>query len=116
LIIRLIESVLNLGLNEEIVTRLAHYPGASRRFALEVYARFLRDFGVVVMNADSILYDAVRDGLKKNEGVAKTRQLSTRALRIMIDTYKSIAEPPDDPYEQLQLAIEAMYMSYQSEA
>lgn len=106
---------MNLGLNEDIVGRLAHYPGASRRFALEVYARFLRDFGVVVMDVDPILYNAVRDGLKKNEGVDRTRDLSARALRIMIDSYKSIAEPPEDPYEQLQLAIEAMYMSYRSE-
>ena len=107
---------MNLGLNEDIVERLSDMPGGSEHFALEVYCRFLRDFGTMVMHADRLLYDAVRDGLKKNEGVNHTHQLSTRALRMMINTYRTIAMPPDDPYEQLQLAIESMYMAYASES
>ena len=77
--------------------------------------RFLRDFGTVVMGADCALYDAVRNGLKDNEGVKHTRQLSMRALKMLVSTYLSIATPPSDPYEQLQLAVEAMYLSYYSE-
>mmetsp|Transcript_12977 Transcript_12977/g.19554 ORF Transcript_12977/g.19554 Transcript_12977/m.19554 type:complete len:387 (-) Transcript_12977:118-1278(-) len=102
-------SVLNLGINEDLVLHMARTPGMSMHFALDTYRRFLRDFGVVVRKQDPTLYRNRSAELRRREGVTRTQDLSTKALRELCDSYKSIVDPPEDPYEQLQQAVEGVY-------
>ena len=106
------DSVLNLGMNDAIMENLAvTLPGATRRFALDVYRRFLRNFGSNVLGAEDKQYDAVEERIKKREGVNSLLKVSESGLEEIIREFKTICPIPMDPQEQLFLAIEAAFTS-----
>src|ERR671938_126612 len=114
----MMDTVLNLGLNEQTVQGLAAQTG-DLRFALDAYRRFASLFGEIVMGVAHEKFERVMDRYKaQNEGGRDT-DLSPEQLRDIIAAQKQIIFSdqsglaiPEDPYEQLRVAIAAVFNSW----
>lgn len=104
-------SILNVGLNDTAVERLAEMPGASRRFALDTYQRFLQMFGCFVLSVESERYDEIIKMAKSLEGVKSETELSEQGLQYLVDQFKNLSDVPHEPFEQLWLIIQKIYES-----
>lgn len=115
----MMETVLNLGLNEETVRGLADLTG-SERFAYDTYRRFIGMFGRTVLGIDSSHFEAVLEQFKLKAGVHFDADLGPEDLKAIVSESKRLIkvetgkEFPDDPLEQLRLAIKAVFESWNS--
>jgi pyruvate, orthophosphate dikinase len=112
----MMDTVLNLGLNEVTVQGLAAQTG-NLRFALDAYRRFASLFGEIVMGVAHEKFERVMDRFKAQTTGGKDTDLKTEDLRDIIAAEKQIivAEQhaiPEDPYEQLRVAIAAVFNSW----
>lgn len=117
----MMDTVLNLGLNDETVAALAE-ESDNARFAYDSYRRFVQMYGSVVYRvADSDgsdPYEAALEELRERRGVERDIDLATEDLRSLIPTFKDITQQrtgrpfPDDPWDQLWEAIEAVFKSW----
>src|SRR5215470_2185155 len=112
----MMDTVLNLGLNEETVTGLAEQTG-DLRFALDAYRRFASLFGEIVMGVAHEKFERVMDRFKAQTTGGRDTDLNPENLRDIIAAEKQIivAEQhaiPEDPYEQLRVAIAAVFNSW----
>src|SRR5947207_567161 len=112
----MMDTVLNLGLNEETVQGLAEQTG-DLRFALDAYRRFASLFGEIVIGVAHEKFERVLDRFKAQTKGGKDTDLKAKDLRGIIAAEKEIilAEQhtiPDDPYEQLRVAIAAVFNSW----
>jgi pyruvate, orthophosphate dikinase len=113
----MMDTVLNLGLNDTSVEGLAKLT-SNPRFALDAYRRFISMFGRIVQGIDAPKFDHVLDEAKEKAGVKSDPELSADQLREVVAEYKKIvkaetgAEFPSDPLEQLRLAIQAVFNSW----
>jgi len=114
----MMDTVLNLGLNEETVRGLAEQTG-DLRFALDSYRRFISMFGEIVMGVAYEKFERVLDRYKAQTIGGRDTDLSTDQLSDIITSYKRIifAEQhghdfPEDPHEQLRMAIAAVFDSW----
>ncbi|MFQ5925408.1 MAG: pyruvate, phosphate dikinase [Dehalococcoidia bacterium] len=115
----MMETVLDLGLNEETVRGLADLTG-SERFAYDTYRRFIGMFGRTVLGIDPSHFEAVLEQSKLKAGVHFDADLSSEDLKAVVSELKRLVraetgkEFPDDPLEQLRLAIKAVFDSWNS--
>jgi len=113
----MMETVLNLGLNDATVESLATWTG-NERFAWDCYRRFITMFGDVVLGIKREAFDEHLDALKRQLGVRTDPEVPAVELRKLAQTYKDIvatrtgAEFPQDPREQLRLAVRAVFDSW----
>jgi pyruvate, orthophosphate dikinase len=114
----MMDTVLNLGLNDEMVEGLAQL-AQNRRFALDAYRRFIAMFGHIVMGVDGTRFDRVLARFKAQTAGGKDTDLSEAQLEEVIAAYKRIIfadrhgdEFPQDPQEQLRMAIAAVFDSW----
>jgi pyruvate,orthophosphate dikinase len=112
----MMDTVLNLGLNEDTVQGLAAQTG-DLRFALDAYRRFASLFGEIVMGVAHAKFERVMDRFKAQTTGGRDTDLKTDDLREIIKAEKQIivAEQhaiPEDPYEQLRVAIAAVFNSW----
>ena len=114
----MMDTVLNLGLNEETLEGLIALTG-NERFGWDAYRRFIAMFGRIVMNVPGPHFDEPLDARKEAHGKdAKDTDLDVADLKALVDDYKAIVrketgrEFPTDPYEQLDLAIKAVFASW----
>ena len=112
----MMDTVLNLGLNEKTVKGLAEQTG-DLRFALDAYRRFAGLFGEIVMGVEHEKFERVLNRFKAQTVGGKDTDLSPEDLRHIIAAEKQIiiAEQqaiPEDPYEQLRVAIAAVFNSW----
>ncbi|MFN2515888.1 MAG: pyruvate, phosphate dikinase [Pyrinomonadaceae bacterium] len=112
----MMDTVLNLGLNEETVQGLAAQTG-DLRFALDAYRRFASLFGEIVMGVAHEKFERVMDRFKAQTTGGRDTDLKPTHLREIIAAEKQIivAEQhaiPEDPYEQLRVAIAAVFNSW----
>src|SRR5215475_4115026 len=112
----MMDTVLNLGLNEETVQGLAEQTG-DLRFALDAYRRFASLFGEIVIGVAHEKFERVMDRFKGQTKGGKDTDLKPKDLSGIIAAEKEIilAEQqtiPDDPYEQLRVAIAAVFNSW----
>src|SRR3989442_426994 len=112
----MMDTVLNLGLNEETVQGLAAQTG-DLRFALDAYRRFASLFGEIVMGVAHAKFERVMDRFKAQTTGGRDTDLKADDLREIIAAEKQIiiAEQhaiPEDPYEQLRVAIAAVFNSW----
>src|SRR5213594_4784046 len=112
----MMDTVLNLGLNEETVQGLAKQTG-DLRFALDAYRRFASLFGEIVIGVAHEKFERVMDRFKSQTKGGLDTDLKPEELRGIIAAEKEIilAEQhaiPDDPYEQLRVAIAAVFNSW----
>ncbi len=113
----MMDTILNLGLNDEIVESLAEETG-SRRFAYDAYRRLLEIFGKVVLKIPDKKFDEAFERCEKKIGVSKDVELPAEALMEVVNEFKEIIrevagmEFPQDPRKQLEMAIEAVFKSW----
>jgi pyruvate,orthophosphate dikinase len=112
----MMDTVLNLGLNEQTVQGLAAQTG-DLRFALDAYRRFASLFGEIVMGVAHEKFERVMDRFKAQTSGGRDTDLKPNHLREIIAAEKQIigAEQhaiPEDPYEQLRVAIAAVFNSW----
>ncbi len=113
----MMETVLNLGLNDKTVAALAKASG-NTRFAYDSYRRFIQMYADVVLNVPIHDFEYLLGAKRITEGVTLDSELSEDALRNLVEEYKSLvkrhtsAEFPSDPMEQLWGAIEAVWRSW----
>ncbi|HKS05908.1 MAG TPA: pyruvate, phosphate dikinase [Gemmatimonadaceae bacterium] len=113
----MMDTVLNLGLNPQTRDGLAKLTG-DERFAWDAYRRFLQMFGEIVLGVPSESLDRAMDSVKAKANAKRDADLDPTALRTLVDRFKEIIfgevrqEVPDDPEEQLRLAIAAVFDSW----
>lgn len=113
----MMDTVLNLGLTDESVQGLAAATG-NERFAYDAYRRLINMFGDVVMGVDHHQFEAAFDNIKKKYKVALDTDVPTQGLKDLCDAYKAVyrkhtkQEFPQDPFVQLEKAIEAVFKSW----
>ncbi|MGC7882442.1 pyruvate, phosphate dikinase [Desulforudis sp. 1031] len=113
----MMDTVLNLGLNDVTVEALAAKSG-DRRFALDCYRRFIHMFGDVVLGVEHFQFESILQAQKDRRGVQYDNQLTADDWEEVVKRYKKLVEEekkkpfPQDPYEQLFLAIMAVFKSW----
>jgi pyruvate, orthophosphate dikinase len=115
----MMDTVLNLGLNDESVKGLAQQTGGDTRFAMDAYRRFIQMFGKIVMDVPAEAFEAALDEAKraKFEGAQDT-DLDAEDLAELVDRFRAIYRDrvgedfPQDPKDQLRLAIDAVFKSW----
>ena len=113
----MMDTVLNLGLNDETRAGLARLTD-NERFAWDAYRRFIAMFGRIVMGVDGRRFDEPLEAKKAATGATTDADLQPEALRELVETFKDVAraetgrEFPTDPWEQLDLAIKAVFASW----
>ena len=116
----MMDTILNLGLNDTSVQGLANQ-SKNLRFAWDSYRRFIQLFGKVVFGIDDKKFDEVLENAKKSQAVQSDSALDEKTLRQVVFQYKKICEKytgkpfPSDPFEQLELAIKAVFGSWMGE-
>lgn len=115
----MMDTVLNLGLNDVTVEALAKRTG-NPRFAYDSYRRFLDMFGDVVMDIPHSDFESELTALKASVGVTEDNDLTTEQLRDLVARYKGVYQKhstsfPADPREQLYKSICAVFDSWQSD-
>ncbi|MFL5640939.1 MAG: pyruvate, phosphate dikinase [Chloroflexota bacterium] len=113
----MMDTVLNLGLNEETLHGLVALTG-NERFGWDAYRRFIQMFGRIVMDVKPERFDNALDAAKHARGVAQDTDLTAGDLQALTTEFKDIVRAdtgrdfPSDPYEQLDLAIKAVFASW----
>ena len=115
----MMETVLNIGLNDESVEGLAK--DADERFAWDSYRRLIQMFGKTVLDIDGDLFGDALEQLKEDRGVTADTELGAQDWKTLVATYKEIVERetgkpfPQDPRDQMDMAIEAVFRSWNTE-
>ncbi|MDW8368657.1 MAG: pyruvate, phosphate dikinase [Geminicoccaceae bacterium] len=116
----MMDTVLNLGLNDRTVEGLAA-ASDDRRFAFDSYRRFIQMYGDVVLGIDHYLFEQRLDEIKREHGVRFDNELGARALADLVASYKELVRRelgrdfPQDPEEQLWGAIGAVFGSWMNQ-
>ncbi len=116
----MMDTVLNLGLGERTVGGLAKSTG-DERFAYDSYRRFIQAFGEIVLKVPGHLFEEAIEEMKRERGVEADTELTAPDLRELVERFEGIvareanAGFPEDPKEQLELAIGAVFDSWMGE-
>ncbi|MGH9164056.1 MAG: PEP/pyruvate-binding domain-containing protein, partial [Acidimicrobiales bacterium] len=113
----MMDTVLNLGLNDESVEGLAAQT-SDERFAYDSYRRFIAMYGRIVQGVEGAEFDRLLDAAKESDGVTADSQVTPATLRVLVKDYKDVvhrhtgAPFPQDPGDQLRGAVEAVFQSW----
>ena len=113
----MMDTVLNLGLNQQTLEGLARATG-DLRFARDAYRRFVQMYGRIVLGIEGELFDGELESAKRRQGVKTDAELDPRSLEELATTYRAIVERstgnpfPEEPWEQLTGAIAAVFSSW----
>ncbi|MEJ2246215.1 MAG: pyruvate, phosphate dikinase, partial [Acidobacteriota bacterium] len=113
----MMDTVLNLGLNEETLRGLARLT-SNERFAFDAYRRFIQMFGKIVMGVDGELFDHTLEKIKRSIRAAQDTDLTAEHLAQACDEFIEIIRRetgkhfPTDPYQQLEESIKAVFSSW----
>jgi len=116
----MMDTILNLGLNTATVNGLIQKT-ENPRFAYDAYRRFIQMFGDVVLGVEHKRFEEALGRAKAKAGVKTDAELSGEALKTLVSEYKQIVrkdagkEFPEDPREQLRMAINAVFSSWNNE-
>lgn len=116
----MMETVLNVGLNDESVHGLAAKSG-NERFAWDSYRRLVQMFGKTVQDINGDLFSNALDKMKQDRGAKADTELNTQDLKELTEQFKKIVQRetgkpfPQDPRTQMNMAIEAVFRSWNSE-
>jgi len=113
----MMDTILNLGLNIDTLKALIAQTG-NERFGWDAYRRFIQLFGKVALGVPDEAFDAEFESVKTKAGVTQDVALTARDLREISDRFLEVVERetgnpfPDDPMEQLEIAIKAVFGSW----
>jgi len=108
------DTILNLGINDKSCALLAKQ--FNLKFALEVHWRFLMMFGTIVMKVPHAKFEEILTEQRAACGVAENSQLDVDSLNAIILNFKELAEVPVEPFDQLRIAVEAIFCSWYNES
>ena len=117
----MMETVLNVGLTDASVHGLSRQAGGNDRFAWDSYRRLIQMFGKTVCDVPGEEFEHALDAAKDAKGTANDLDLNADDLRALVDTYKKIFSQhtgrdfPQDPREQLDLAVRAVFDSWNAD-
>ena len=113
----MMDTILNLGLNETVVNAIAEKSG-NPRWAWDCYRRFIQMYSDVVMEVGKKYFEELIDAMKEKKGVKQDVELTAEDLKELANQFKAEykekigADFPDDPKEQLMGAIKAVFRSW----
>lgn len=113
----MMDTILNLGLNDISAEGLAKSTG-NERFAYDSYRRFIQMFSDVAMEIPKVRFDNILEDMKEEKGVELDTDLDADDLKLLVEKFKAVyldemgSEFPEDPVVQLELAIEAVFKSW----
>jgi len=113
----MMDTVLNIGLNDETAARMVALTGDAR-FVYDAYRRLVHMFGSVVLNIDDEEFEHPLDSYKVKKGYKLDTEMNAEDWQALTETYKEVIkkemgfEFPQDPFEQLKLATEAVFKSW----
>ncbi len=113
----MMDTILNLGLNDISVIGLANSTG-NERFAYDSYRRFIQMFSDVAMEIPKVRFESLLEDMKERKGVHEDTELDANDLKNLVEEYKKVYKEerredfPQDPMEQLKLAIKAVFASW----
>ncbi len=113
----MMDTVLNLGLNDETAKGMVELTG-DERFVYDAYRRLVQMFGSVVLGISDEYFEKALDELKEKRGVTTDTDLTADDWKELTETFKQIIKKhkgfdfPQDPYEQLRMATEAVFKSW----
>ncbi|WUJ68386.1 pyruvate, phosphate dikinase [Kribbella soli] len=116
----MMETVLNVGLNDDSVNGLAHQSG-NPRFAWDAYRRLIQMFGKTVLGMDGDVFEGAIEAAKEAKGTRNDLDLDADDLKALVETFKQAVhdhtgrEFPQDPRSQMDLATEAVFRSWNSD-
>ena len=116
----MMDTILNLGLNDKTTERFAAITG-NKRFAYDSYRRLIQMFGKVAMGAKADPFEKILSERRKRSGAKMDIDLSPAELREVVEEFKGLVrketgrEFPQDPYVQLDMAVEAVLKSWNNE-
>jgi pyruvate,orthophosphate dikinase len=116
----MMDTILNLGLNDESVEALARRSN-NPRFAYDSYRRLIQMFGNVVLEIPKPAFDEVFDGIKRKKKAKLDTDLDAKALKDVIEEYKKVVRKhakrdfPQDPHDQLVMARDAVFRSWEND-
>jgi pyruvate, orthophosphate dikinase len=117
----MMETVLNVGLNDSSVAGLSRQAGGNDRFAWDSYRRLIQMFGKTVCDVPGSEFDDALDEAKSSRGVSDDVDLDASALQELVGAYKKVFAKhtghdfPQDPREQMDLAISAVFRSWNAD-
>ncbi len=115
----MMDTILNLGLNDESVKGLATLTG-NEKFAYDSYRRFIQMFSDVAMEIPKVRFDMLLEGVKEERGVQDDMDLSADDFKKLVEEFKAVYKDekgedfPQNPTDQLRLAIKAVFASWQN--
>lgn len=113
----MMDTILNLGLNDDSVQGLARSTD-NERFAYDSYRRFIQMFSDVAMEIPKVRFDHLLDKMKEEAGVELDNELSAEDLKKLVEQYKEVYleetgnDFPQEPIEQLELSVTAVFKSW----
>ncbi len=113
----MMDTILNLGINDEVVETIATKSN-NPRFAYDSYRRFIQMFADVVMGLPKSQFEVIIDEIKEKKGVKLDNELDKDDYKLMVDEFKKFyrkklkSDFPTNPKEQLILAVEAVFKSW----
>ena len=113
----MMDTVLNIGLNDETAQAMVNLT-ENERFVYDSYRRLVQMFGSVVLGIADEAFELVFDGFKAKKGIVADTDLSTEDLKFLTEEFKKVVRKeqgfdfPQDPYDQLKLATEAVFKSW----
>ncbi|MFO7152867.1 MAG: pyruvate, phosphate dikinase [Bacillota bacterium] len=116
----MMDTILNLGLNDTTVEGLARSTG-DPRFAYDCYRRFIQMFGDVVLNVEHGKFEEIISAVKSKRGLKYDTELTAQDWQEVVESYKNLIvketgrEFPQDPKEQLVMAIDAVFRSWNNQ-
>lgn len=114
----MMDTILNLGLNDETVKGLAKMTNNNERFAYDSYRRFISLYGKITLGVPDECYDSILDKMKEDKKVKQDCDLDTASLKTLCKQFKEITEKktnkkfPENVYDQLKYAIESVFGSW----
>ncbi|MEO8285557.1 MAG: pyruvate, phosphate dikinase [Chloroflexota bacterium] len=115
----MMDTVLNLGLNPDTLQGIISQTG-NARFGYDAYRRFIQLFGRIVMGVEAHVFDDLLDDMKAARGVSLDTELTAEDLKTLVEQFKEAVHDnagsdfPNDAYEQLRMAVEAVFNSWNS--
>jgi len=113
----MMDTILNLGLNPQTLEGIIKLTG-NPRFGYDAYRRFIQLYGKIALGVPDEKFDEAMAELKKQNGVEQDVDLGAEQLKALCGTFAEIVKShtgkafPDDPYEQLEIAIQAVFRSW----
>lgn len=116
----MMDTILNLGLNDDTAQGLAKQ-SKNARFAWDAYRRFVQMFGKIVLGVEDDVFSRLLEDKKRQKNAKFDSELDEEALKELTEKFKKVCEEPagksfpKDPYQQLELAIDAVFRSWMGE-